>query len=71
MCRGIVGRHDKVFCLKRLCVHFKGEDSNFSVERQCPELVGQPGEATVPYPRHRVLETFLGEVPKEISASLL
>jgi hypothetical protein len=36
----MVGRHDKVFHLKRLCIHIKGEDSNFSVERQCLELVG-------------------------------
>jgi hypothetical protein len=46
----MVGRHDKVFFLKGLCVHFKGKDNNFSVERQCPELVGQPGEAIAPYP---------------------
>jgi hypothetical protein len=67
----MVGRHDKVFFLKGLCVHLKGKDSNFLVKRQRLELVGQPGEATAPYPRHRILGTFRGEVPKEISASLL
>jgi hypothetical protein len=71
MCRGMVGRHDKVFFLKRLCVHFKGKDSDFLVERQCLELVGQPGKETPSYPRHRILGTFRGEVLKEISASLL
>jgi hypothetical protein len=54
----MVGRHDKVFLFKRLCVHFKGEDSDFSIERQCPELVGKPREAVAPYPRHRLLGTF-------------
>jgi hypothetical protein len=63
--QGMVGRHDKVFCLKRLCIHFKGEDSDFSVERQCLELVGQPGKATASYPGHRILGTFRGEVPRK------
>jgi hypothetical protein len=71
MRRSMVGRHDKVFFLKGLCVHLKGEDSDFSVERQCLELVGQPGKAIASYPGHRILGTFRGEVPKEISASLL
>jgi hypothetical protein len=67
----MVERHDKVFCLKRLCVHLKGEDSIFSIKRQCLELVGQPGKATASYPRDPVLGTFRGEVPKKISANLL
>jgi hypothetical protein len=67
----MVGRHDKVVFLKRLCVHFIGEDSNFSVKRQCLKLVGQPRKATASYPRHRVLRTFRGEVLKEISTNLL
>jgi hypothetical protein len=67
----MVGRRDKVFHLKRLCVHFKGEDSNFSVKRQCLELVGKPGKAPASYLGHRILGTFRGEVSKEISSSLL
>ena len=67
----MVGRHDKVFFLKGLCVHFKGEDRNFSVERWCLELVGQLGKVTASYPGHCILGTFWGEVPKEISGSLL
>jgi hypothetical protein len=67
----MVGRHDKVFFLKGLCVQLKGEDSNFSVKRQHLELVGQPGKTTASYPRHSILGTFRGEVLKEISASLL
>ena len=71
MRRSMVGRHDKVFCLKGLCVHLKGEDSDFSVKGQRLELVGQPGKTTASYPRHNILGTFQGEAPKEISASLL
>jgi hypothetical protein len=67
----MVGRHDKMFFLKGLCVHLKGEDSDFSVERQCLELVGKPGKAIASYLRHRILGTFQGEVLKEISSSLL
>jgi hypothetical protein len=54
----MVGKHDKVFFLKRLCVHLKGEDNNFSVERQCLELVGQPGKETASYLGHHILGTF-------------
>jgi hypothetical protein len=71
MHRSMVGRHDKVFCLKGLCIQLKGEDINFLVKRQRLELVGQPGKTTTSYPRHHILGTFRGEVPKEISASLL
>jgi hypothetical protein len=67
----MVGRHDKVFFLKRLCIHLKGEDSDFSVKRQRLELVGKPEKTTASYPRHHILGTFRGEVLKEISASLL
>jgi hypothetical protein len=67
----MVGRHDNVFYLKRLCVQFKGKDHHFSVKRQCFELVGQPGKRTAPYPRHSILGTFRGEVPKEISTNIL
>ena len=67
----MVGRHDKVFFLMELCVQLKGEDHNFSVKRQCLELVGQPGKTTEPYPRDSILGTFRGEVPKEISTSIL
>jgi hypothetical protein len=67
----MVGRHDKVFFLKGLCIQLKGEDHNFLVKRQCIELVGQPGKTTAPYPRHRILGTFRREVPKEISSSVL
>ena len=63
----MVGRHDKVFLLKRLCIHIKGKDNNILVKGQCLELVGKPREAISPYPRHRLL----GKVPKEISTSLL
>jgi hypothetical protein len=45
----MVGRHDKVFCLKGLCIQLKGEDRYFSVERQCLELVGQPRKTTASY----------------------
>ena len=71
MCKSMVGRHDKVFFLKGLIFHLKGEDSDFSVERQCLELVGKPGKETASYPGHHILGTFRGEVPKEISANLL
>jgi hypothetical protein len=67
----MVGRHDKVFFLKGLCIHLKGEDSDFSIKRQRLELVGKPGKTTASYLRHRILGTFRGEVPKEISSSLL
>ena len=36
----MVGRHDKVFCLKGLCIQLKGKDRHFLVKGQCPELVG-------------------------------
>jgi hypothetical protein len=52
------GRNGMMFLLKRLCIHFKGEDNVFSVERQCLELVGQPGEEIAPYSRHHLLGTF-------------
>jgi hypothetical protein len=67
----MVGRHDKVFFLKGLCVHLKGKDSNFSDKKQCLELMGQLGKITAYYPRHRILGTFQGEVLKEIYTSLL
>jgi hypothetical protein len=61
----MVGRHDKVFCLKGLCVQLKGKDHHFSVKRQRLELVGQPGKTTAPYPRHSILGTFRGEVQRK------
>jgi hypothetical protein len=67
----MVGRHDKVFCLKGLCVQLKGKDHNFSVKRQRLELVGKLGKTIAPYPRHSILGTFRGEVLKEISTSIL
>jgi hypothetical protein len=54
----MVGRHDKVFFLKGLCIQLKGEDHNFSVKRQGLELVGKPGKITAPYPRNNILGTF-------------
>ena len=71
MFRGMVGRNETMFLLKRLCIHIKGEDNNFSVERKCLELVGKPGDAVAPYPRHRLLGNFWGKVLKEISTSIL
>ena len=67
----MVGRHDKVFFLKGICVHLKGKNNNFLVKRQHLELVGHLGKETASYPEHRILGTFRGEVSKEISASLL
>ena len=67
----MVGRNDMMFHLKILCFHIKGENNDFLVERQRLELVGQPGKETASYPGHRILGTFRGEVPKEISTSLL
>jgi hypothetical protein len=46
----MVGRHDKVFFLKGLCVHLKCEDNDFSVKGQRLELVGQLGNTTASYP---------------------
>jgi hypothetical protein len=71
MRRSMVGRHDKLFFLKGLCVQLKGKDHNFSVKRQCLELVGQIGKTTAPYPRHSILGTLRGEVSNEISTSIL
>jgi hypothetical protein len=68
---GMVGRHDKVFFLKGLCIQLKGKDRNFLVKRQLLELVGKPGKTTAPYLRHSILGTFRGEVLKKISTSIL
>jgi hypothetical protein len=54
----MVGRNDMMFHLKRLCFHIKDENSDISVEGQCLELVGKPGEVVAPYPRHHLLGTF-------------
>jgi hypothetical protein len=67
----MVGRHDKVFFLKGLCVQFKGKDHHFPVKRQRLELVGKPGKIIAPYPRHSILGTFRGEVLEEISTGVL
>jgi hypothetical protein len=71
MCESMVGRNDKVFFLKGLCIQLKGKDHHFLVKRQCLELVGKPGKTTAPYPRHSILRNFLGEVPEEISTNIL
>ena len=49
----------------------QGEDKFFLVKRQCLELVGQPRKTTASYPGQSILGIFRGEVPKEISTSIL
>jgi hypothetical protein len=61
----------RCFALRDYASKLKGKDHNFSVKRQCLELVGKPGKTTTSYPRHYILGNFRGEVLKEISASVL
>jgi hypothetical protein len=61
----------RCFSLRDYAFNSKAKITIFQVKRQHLELVGQPGKTTAPYPRHSVLGTFRGEVPKEISTSIL
>jgi hypothetical protein len=61
----------RCFALRDYASTSKEKIAIFQLRDKCLELVGQPGKTTASYPRHSILGTFRGEVPKEISASLL
>jgi hypothetical protein len=61
----------RCFALRDYASTSKAKITIFSVERQCLELVGQPGKATTSYPGHHILGTFRGEVLKEIPTIFL
>jgi hypothetical protein len=61
----------KFFSLRDYASNSKAKIAIFQLRDNASELVGKPGKTTAPYPRHSILGTFRGEVPKEISTSVL